>query len=138
LLQLEVNQLFERLMLLEHSERRAAGEWMPSVDVYESSGKLVIVVEVPGLAPEALRVVYSGQQVVISGERRSRRPGRGAAFLCVERPHGHFNRAVPIDTAVDASRAEARLAGGLLTISLPRLKDRRGQDTVVPVTREEP
>ena len=54
LLQQEVNQLFERLALLDRSERIAGGEWSPSVDVFESRGRLVIVVEVPGLAADSL------------------------------------------------------------------------------------
>ena len=43
----------------------------------------------------------------------------------------------PIDSAVDLKQSEARLEGGLLTISLPRLKDRRGQRTSIPIRRSE-
>jgi HSP20 family protein len=108
------------------------------VDVYECGGCLMVVAEVPGLSLEALRVTCANQQLVITGERRSRRPGGGAAYLCLERPHGRFSRTIPLDTAVNASRAEARLSGGLLLIRLPRLEDRRGRETVIPIKQEEP
>jgi HSP20 family molecular chaperone IbpA len=38
---------------------------------------------------------------------------------------------------VDVRSAEARLSGGILTVSVPRLKDRRGRSTVIVVQREE-
>jgi len=39
--------------------------------------------------------------------------------------------------AVDVAQAEATLAGGLLTVTLPRLKERRGRETVIPITWEQ-
>jgi HSP20 family protein len=136
-LQREVKALFERLAEFDGLEGAAAGEWCPSVDVFECRGNLTIVVEVPGIAPEALSVVYRDDRLVITGERRDRRPpADSTAFLCVERPQGRFTRTIPLDAAVDVRQAEARLAGGLLTITLPRLKDRRGRETVIPVERE--
>src|SRR5262245_16326726 len=135
-LQREVNLLFERLSEFDRVESSAPGEWCPSVDVFECRGNLTVVVEVPGIPPESLSVVYRDDRLVISGERRDRRPPDPTAFLCVERPQGRFTRTIPFDAAVDIRQAEARLAGGLLTITVPRLKDRRGRETVIPVERE--
>ena len=110
---------------------------MPSIDVYECRGTLVLVAEVPGLDPDSLEVSCLGRQVVIAGERRERRPGGKAAFVCMERSQGRFSRTIPLDTAVDVARAEATLARGLLTVRLPRLKERRGRRTRIPVRRED-
>jgi HSP20 family molecular chaperone IbpA len=55
----------------------------------------------------------------------------------MERPHGRFKRTIPIDIPVDIQRAEARLAQGLLTVILPRLKDRRGHETAIAIVREQ-
>ena len=139
LLQREMNQLFERLSELDTTSQPTAGEWCPSVDVYECGGTVMVVVEVPGLPPETLKVAFRDRQLVVSGERRDRRPAAGtAAFLCMERPGGRFTRTIPLDLALDVHRAEARLAGGLLTVLIPRLKDRRGRERVVQVVREKP
>jgi HSP20 family protein len=136
LLQREVNQIFERLATLEPPAAELSSEWCPSVDVFERAGKLVVVVEVAGLGPEALRVVCREREMTITGERKERRPPGIAAFLCMERPLGRFSRKVPLDMAVDLKQAEARLESGLLTITLPRLKDRRGRETVIPIEWE--
>ena len=52
-LQQELNQLFERLAEFDRADHPAEGEWIPSVDVYECRGSLMVVVEVPGLPPES-------------------------------------------------------------------------------------
>jgi HSP20 family protein len=138
LLQREINQLFERLAEIDRSEGAAAGEWSPSIDVFESRGSLVVVAEVPGLPSDSVRVTVRDRELVIAGERRERRPAGGiAAFLCMERPTGRFERTIPLDVAVDVKQSEARLEGGLLTVTLPRLKDRRGRETVIPIEKGE-
>jgi HSP20 family protein len=138
LLQREVNQLFERLAEAERAERPDSAAWLPSADVYESGGNLKVVVEVPGLVPESLKLACKDHELVIVGERREKKPAGGAtAFVCMERPQGRFKRVIPIDITVEVQKAEARLSGGLLIVTLPRLKDRRGRETVIPVRREE-
>ena len=136
LLQQEVGQMVQRLTLLDRADRLPGSEWSPAVDVFESRDRLVVVMEVPGLPPDALRVVYRERELVLAGERRARRTGPGATFHCLERPHGRFERTIPLDVAVDVARAKASLAGGLLTVFLPRLRERRGRETVIPIERE--
>ncbi len=138
LLRREINQLFERLAAVERNDPSARGEWVPGVDVFECHGKLTIVVEVPGLAPESLKVVHRDGCLEISGERREKKPPGTVGFLCLERPQGRFSRSLALEIPVDISQAEARLGGGLLTITIPRLKDRRGREIVIPIARETP
>ena len=138
LLQQEMNRLFERLATVGRPERAAGGEWVPSVDVYECDGCLRVVVEVPGLQPDSLRVTYREGELTIAGERRDRRPQGVTSFLCMERPHGRFSRTIAVELSLDVRQAEARLAGGVLTVVLPRVKDRRGRETVIDVVREQP
>jgi HSP20 family protein len=136
LLQQEMSQLFHRLATLEQSEALPASEWCPAVDVFESRDTLVVVIEAPGLAPDALQVAFRDRSLVVSGARRARRAPAGASYLCLERPHGRFERTIPLQGAVDVARARATLGAGLLTVTVPRLRERRGQQTVVPVERE--
>jgi HSP20 family protein len=137
LLHQELSQLIGRLVEFDRADHAGLGEWLPSADVFECRGVLTIIVEVPGLSPDSLRVACANGQLVVSGERRERRAAGVAGFLCMERPHGRFSRTIALDSPVDVPQAAARLAGGLLTITLPRLKDRRGRVSVIAVTREE-
>jgi HSP20 family protein len=136
LLQQEMGELVHRLSVLDRADRLPGSEWSPAVDVFEARDRLVVVIEVPGLAPESLRVVFREHELVLAGERRARRPGPGTTFLCLERPHGRFERAIPLEGPVDVAHAKATLDGGLLTVILPRLRERRGRETVIPIERE--
>jgi HSP20 family protein len=136
-LQREIDQLFGRLMQFDRGPRPGPGEWFPSTDVFECRGQIVVMVEVPGLTPESLKIAYKNHKLIVTGERRERKPGgHGTVFLCMERPQGRFIRSIPLDQAVDIPRAEAQLSAGVLTIIIPRLKDRRGRETLIPIQWE--
>ena len=137
LLQREVNQLFERLGEAERADHPEGAAWLPSADVYECGGNVKVVVEVAGFPADSLRVTCRDRELVVTGERREGRPAGSAAFVCMERHQGRFKRVISIDIPVDLQKAEARLSGGLLIVTLPRLKDRRGRETVIPLRREE-
>ena len=136
MLQQEVNELFQRLSILDRSDRLPGSEWSPAVDVLELRDRLLVIVEVPGLAPESLKVAFRDRTLVLCGDRRAPRVGPGASFHCLERPHGKFERAIPLDLPVDVASARATLAGGVLTVTLPRLRERRGRETLIPIERE--
>jgi HSP20 family protein len=131
-----VNDLFQRLSLVDRSDRLPGSEWQPAVDVFESRDRLVVIVEVPGLSPESINVVFRDRAVVVSGVRQAPRPGTGVSFHCLERPHGRFERVLPVDVPVDVGQARATLGKGVLTVTLPRLRERRGRETVIPIERE--
>jgi HSP20 family protein len=137
LLQREINQLFERLAGFERATQPAGVEWLPSLDMFDCKGNLIVVVEVPGLLTDSLKLVAREGMLVVTGERRDKRPQGVVAFHCMERPSGRFSREIPIDRALDVRKAEARLERGLLTIVIPRLKDRRGRELHIPVERVE-
>jgi HSP20 family protein len=136
LLQQEMGELVHRLSALDRADRLPGSEWSPAVDVFDARDRLVVVMEVPGLPPESLRVVFRERELALSGERRARRTGPGCSFLCLERPHGRFERVIPVEVPVDVAGAKATLRGGLLTVTLPRLRERRGRETAVPIARE--
>ena len=112
-----------------------AGECMPVVDVFETERAVEIVLDLPGVAPEAVRVLFKAGILLIVGEKE--RPDlskRGpASFHLVERDFGRFARAVRINAAIDGSQARARLANGELRVVLPRITERRGSGRMIPI-----
>ena len=136
ILQQEVNELFGRLSEIDDADRVPPGEWCPAADVYQSRDGLVVVIEAPGLEPGSLRVGLRDRSLVVSGERRPRHAH--GSFLCVERPHGRFERSIKLDGPVDVAHARATLGGGLLTVTLPLRRERRGGEILIPIEREPP
>lgn len=132
----DVHRLFEDLAKRRPDRRHVvAGECMPVVDVFETDRTVEIVLDLPGVAADALRVLIKSGVVLIVGEKE--RPAFAknapASFHLVERDFGRFARAVRIAGAVDASQARARLSQGELRVVLPRREERRGQGLLIPI-----
>lgn len=112
-----------------------AGECVPVVDVYETEKSIEIVLDLPGVAPDAVRILFKSGVVIIVGEKdRPDMSKRGpASFHLVERDFGRFARAVRINAAIDGAQARARMAHGELRVMLPRIPERRGAGILVPI-----
>ena len=109
-----------------------AGECVPPIDVYETDDTLEIAVDLPGVAPAAIRVLGKGDSILIAGEKAARRAHGESSFHLVERGYGRFARVVRLARACDTARARARLSDGELRVSVPKIGDRRGR--AIPIT----
>ena len=79
------------------------------------------------LSKRDITAAFQGHKLIVSGEKKepkSEQPING--YLCMERSFGKFTRSIYIDQAVDLAKADAELGQGVLTITIPKLKDRRG------------
>lgn len=130
----EVRRIFEELDRAVPSGHAAtAGSWTPPVDLVETESAVEIRCDLAGLSPESLRVLIKGPSVLLAGEKRRPPQTTVKAFHLVERAFGRFARVVRPEAAFDARLASATLSHGALTVTLPKVVDRRGQEIFVPV-----
>jgi HSP20 family protein len=132
----DVQRLLEDLARRRPDRRQlVAGECMPVVDVFETEKTVEIVLDLPGVAADAVRILFKAGVLLIVGEKdRPDVSKRGpASFHLVERDFGRFARAVRINAAIDGAQAKARLANGELRVVLPRIAERRGAGLLVPI-----
>ncbi len=108
----------------------------PPIDVFETTAGLEVVVDVPGVPADSLRVVVRRSTLLIVGAKMIDSADRAARYHIAERSYGRFARAVRLAGAFDATRARAVTQTGQLRITLPRLDERRGQVLRIPVERE--
>jgi HSP20 family protein len=111
-----------------------AGECSPTLDIYETDDTMEITVDLPGVDASAIRVLGKGDSVLVAGHKPSRRVRGESSFHLVERGYGRFARAVRVAQPCDLARGSAAMVDGELRISLPKLKDRRGNTIAIPVT----
>jgi HSP20 family protein len=107
----------------------------PPVDVFETTAGLEVLVDVPGVPADSLRVAVRRSTLLIVGAKLIA-PSEAARYHLAERSYGRFARAVRLSGAFDAARAKALTRGGQLRITLPRLEERRGRVLRIPVERE--
>jgi HSP20 family protein len=111
-----------------------AAECSPPLDIVETDEGLELVLDLPGLPPSAIDVIFANNVVLIAGRKTPAACQHGdAAFHLAERAFGRFGRAISVDGAFDAGRFTATLIDGVLRIVLPRLGDRRGGQIRIPI-----
>ncbi|HVX11063.1 MAG TPA: Hsp20/alpha crystallin family protein [Pirellulales bacterium] len=92
----------------------------PALNVWERDNELFVEAELPGLKSEDLEVSVVGQQLVLKGQRAEFQTEEGMTFHRRERSAGEFIRAIELPIDVDTNRVEAKLANGVLLITLPK------------------
>lgn len=108
--------------------------WTPAIDVSEDETQVTVRAEVPGVDPKDVDVTVSGNQLVISGEKKESTERSGKDFHVSESRYGSFRRVVPLPGAVDAGQVEARCADGVLTVSLKKTQAVAAKRIEVKVT----
>ena len=92
----------------------------PAVNIWNGAEAYVLTAEIPGINPDELDVAVVGDTVTIRGSRTRLELKDGEAYHRVERGHGQFVRSVRLPKPLDADKAEARYARGILNLRLPR------------------
>jgi HSP20 family protein len=135
----EVREIFEELAATLPNEQRAtSGECHPALDVVETDEAVEIVMDVAGIAPEAVRVVFRAGVVLIAGEKAPPASRAPRTFHLVEREFGRFARGVRVNGAFDVQAGRATVRDGELTIVLPKRADRRGRSHRIPIRTDAP
>ena len=108
-------------------------ECRPPVDVLETSTAVEIVIDVPGVPADSIRVAIRRSTLLVVGAKVAPPPDSQSRYHLAERSYGRFARAVRLTGAVDPRQARATTGDGQLRIVLPHLEDRRGAMILVPV-----
>ncbi len=99
----------------------------PRYDLVETEDHYLLQFDLPGLSRDELEINTQGDEVVISGDRKRPALATGEQVRKTERLFGHFRRAVRLPSDVDISGVSARLADGILTMTLPKRGDTSGR-----------
>src|SRR5215212_11434581 len=100
--------------------------WTPPVDLYETADEYVLTAELPGLTREQIDIHAEERRIVIRGARGAA-PGRDIPceqYHRVERGHGRFSRAFSLPESIEVGAVTADLKDGILTIVIPKSRDR--------------
>jgi HSP20 family protein len=92
----------------------------PLINLTEDPSHYYIRAELPGIKADALDVQVVGKKVALSGERNAESPEDGVRYHRRERDAGKFSRVVTLPKDIQADKVEAKLAHGLLTLTIPK------------------
>jgi HSP20 family protein len=132
----EVRLLFEELERQHDAAMRGhGGVYAPPMDVLERQERVEIVMDLAGVEPENIRILFKDGSLVVVGCKwpSSNPPSGTTAFHLVERGFGRFARAVRIAAALDFSDCRATLRQGELRLVIPKLNG--GRELRIPVEK---
>ncbi|TFL11336.1 Hsp20/alpha crystallin family protein [Pusillimonas caeni] len=93
--------------------------WEPPADVFETPSHLSVLVALPGVASDRLKVLIDGGVLLVVGERPMPAPA-SAHIRRIEIPYGRFERRIELPPG-QFEIQESSLANGCLVLSLRKL-----------------
>ncbi|MGK2942683.1 MAG: Hsp20/alpha crystallin family protein [Immundisolibacter sp.] len=121
-LQREMDRLFSASPLREDGAASlASGDWQPAVDVREDAERYVLLVDLPGVKPDAVDINLEQGVLTISGERPAIPADEVSGYRRAERARGRFVRRFSVPESVDVEQVAARAEDGVLQVSIPKL-----------------
>jgi HSP20 family protein len=126
----ELNTLFGRTF--GGGEMEASGAWIPPMDVYETSEKIVVALELPGIAAADVDVSVEDSTLRIKGRREFvYKEATEDQFQRIERRYGEFTRSLTLPTTADPNGIEATFDRGVLTVDVPRREEAKPRKITV-------
>ena len=118
-LQNRLNSIFGNLNT-ETEGALTTASFVPAVDVYEDEKKVVLKLEVPGIAEKDLDVSVENNTLTVKGERKFDKEEKEENFHRIERRYGSFYRAFTLPSTVDTESIDAKYDAGVLKLELKK------------------
>jgi HSP20 family molecular chaperone IbpA len=99
---------------------RTTPAWEAPCDIFESDEALTILIALPGVEPDQIKVTLSAGVLIVSGEAPLPREVSDARIHRLEIPHGHFQRRIELPPA-RFEISGRHLANGCLKLQLQKV-----------------
>lgn len=119
----DLNRVQRELEKGVFGQRGRAADFAPAVDVHEDGERLVLRAELPGIKREDVEVSIDSNVLTLKGERKLEQENAGRRYHRVERAYGTFVRQFQLSSNIDTSNIDAKLADGVLTVSLNKKEE---------------
>jgi HSP20 family protein len=91
----------------------------PGTSIHEYEDVVRIMIDMPGVNKGGLDINFNRGELAVIGRRETWEKGQMKAVYC-ERFDGNFRRVFALDNSLDPGKIDAKLASGVLTLSIPK------------------
>ena len=105
----------------------------PALNIWEDEHHIYAEAEVPGMTMDQLEVLVMGNELTIKGERTCACDAN-MTYHRRERGQGSFSRVLHLPVEIAAEDVSAKLADGVLQITMPKAEKARPRKIEVQVT----
>ena len=106
--------------------------WLPSVDILEKEGNLVLRAEVPGMNEKDIDLKLEGNVLIFKGEKKLELEEDRSRYHRMESFYGSFTRSFALPDSVDRDHINAEYKNGILTVTIPQKPEVRPRE--IPVS----
>ena len=124
--QLEARMWADACAAMERAERlrrqffhHGRPHWEAPIDVFETDDALIILVALPGVELDSIKVTLNAGTLVVRGERPTPQELQNARILRMEIPYGRFERRIDLPP-VPFEISARHLANGCLMLRLQK------------------
>lgn len=111
----ELDRLSQQFSVSDGTPARPA--LMP-MDAYREGDQFVVLLDIPGVDPEAVDLSIERNVLTIRAERKPS-AADGTDYQVAERRHGVFSRQLFLSDTLDSEHIEARYDAGVLCLRIP-------------------
>jgi HSP20 family protein len=114
----------------------APAAFVPRVDVSETDQEVKVSAELPGMDEKDISVELQDDVLTLRGEKKTEQEETGKNWYRREQSRGSFLRSIELPAGVDASKAAAKFAKGVLTFVAPKREEEQAKRRTVPIQAE--
>ena len=107
--------------------------WIPSVDILEKDGNLILRAELPGMTEKQIELKLEGNTLTLRGERKMENEDKKSNYHRVESFYGSFTRSFRLPDSVNSDKINAEYKNGVLTVTIPQKPEVRSREIPVSV-----
>lgn len=93
---------------------------VPPMEIYEANNEMIVTAELPGMKPDDINVTVTGNQLVVSGEKRDDNEERRGNSYRSERRYGMFRRVLELPYEINPNDINVEFDNGLLKLRIPQ------------------
>jgi HSP20 family protein len=106
--------------------------FVPRADIYETDDAIFVVADMPGVDESSLDITLENNVLTINGYVAPKAP-EGYSLVYSEYREGDYVRSFRLSDEIDRSGIEATLNDGVLSLTLPKVKEARTRKIAVKV-----
>jgi HSP20 family protein len=116
-LQTEMSRLMNGLF---DSNGRAAQDWVPAADVWETEQELVYSLDLPGVKEDEINIELHDDTLTVAAQRERTRDSSEQGFVRFERRFGTFSRSLGVPAGVTEDAVHADYRDGVLEVRVAK------------------
>ncbi len=100
-------------------------DFTPAVDLEETENAYILRGDLPGLDKDKISVTVKNNILTLEGMRETTNESQDSkkGYYSQERSYGSFSRSLSLPGPVDETKVNAEYKNGVLTVSLPKIKN---------------